>query len=68
MPYLAAILHVFFAKIVPFFFLGPQTIVFTDVQHYPAIPSPVLPAPPVSSSCLDSNEEIDLRATRSPSC
>ena len=39
-----------------------------DVQRDPAIPSYVWPAPPVSSLCLDTNEEIDLQTTRSPGC
>ena len=53
-----------------FFLLGLADDRFhtTDVQRDPAIPSPVLPAPLVSSLCLDANEEICLQATRSPSC
>ena len=39
-----------------------------DVQRDPAIPSSILPTPPVSSPCLDANEGIDLHATRSPGC
>ena len=35
----------------------------TDVQRDLAVPSSVLPAPPVSSPCLDANEEIDLQVT-----
>ena len=34
-----------------------------NVQRDPAIPLSVLLAPPVSSPCLDANEEIELRAT-----
>ena len=49
---------------------GPVNYRFpaTDVQRDPAIPSSILLAPPVSSPCLDTNEEIDLRATGSSSC
>ena len=66
MPCLAAILHVFFYR--AFFLLGPANDHFpvVDVQRDPAIPSSVLPAPPISSPCLDVNEEIDLRAIGSP--
>ena len=39
-----------------------------DVQRDPEIPSSALLAPPVSSPCIDANEEIDLRATGSPGC
>ena len=37
----------------------------TGAQCVPAIPSPVLLAPPISSPFLDSIEEIDLQATGS---
>ena len=40
----------------------------TNVQRDPAIPSSVLSTHPVSSPCLNSNEEIDLQATGSPGC
>ena len=39
-----------------------------DVQRDPTIPSSVVLPPSVSSPCLDTNEEIDLRATGSPGC
>ena len=67
MPCLATILHVFFTKIVHFFLLGLINDRFhaADVQCDPVIPSSTLPTPPVSSPCLDANEEIDLRATGS---
>ena len=39
-----------------------------DVWHDPAIPSSVLLAIPISSQCLDANEETDPRATRSLGC
>ena len=39
-----------------------------NVQRDPTIPSSILLAPPVSSSYLDANEGIDLRATGSSSC
>ena len=39
-----------------------------DVQHDPSILLYVLPSPLVCSPCLDTNEEIDLWATRSPGC
>ena len=53
-----------------FFLLGPKDDHFhaADVQRDPAIPSSILPAPPVSSPCLGANEEIDLQAIGSPSC
>ena len=53
-----------------FFLLKPVDDLFhaADVQCNPTIPLSVLPAPPVSSLCLDANEEIDLQATGSPSC
>ena len=53
-----------------FFLLGPANDRFhaIDVQRDPAIPSFVLPAPLVSSPCLDTNEEINLQATRSSGC
>ena len=39
-----------------------------DVQHDSTILSSVLLAPPVSSPCLDVNEEIGLQGIGSPSC
>ena len=39
-----------------------------NVQLDPIILSSVLPAPPVSSPCLDANEKIDLQETGSPGC
>ena len=52
------------------FLLGPANDRFyaANVQRDPSIPSSVLSAPHVSSPCLGANEEIDLRATGSPSC
>ena len=52
-----------------FFLLGPTNDRFhaVDVRRDPAIISSVLPAH-VSPPCLDVNEEIDPRATRSPGC
>ena len=51
-----------------FFLPGPVDDRFhaADVQLDPTIPSSVLPAPLVSSPCIDANEEIDLQATGSP--
>ena len=70
MSCLVAILHVFFTIIVPCFYLSPQTFHFhvIDVQRDPAISSSLFPTPPISSSCLDANEEIDLQATESSGC
>ena len=69
MPCLTAILHVFFAKIIPFFYLGSNDrFHIGDVQRDLVIPSYVLLAPFVSSPCLDANEEIDLRVIGSSDC
>ena len=64
---LTAILRVSFFKIAPFFLLGSAYDRFhaVGVQRVPAIPLSVFLAPPVSSPCLDANEEIDLQATGS---
>ena len=53
-----------------FFLFGPINDRFhaADVQRDPAIPSSALLAPPVSSPCLDANEEINLWATGSSGC
>ena len=53
-----------------FFLPGPTNNRFSaaDVQRDPAIPLSVLPAPPVSSRCLNANEEIDIRAIGSSGC
>ena len=53
-----------------FFLPGPANDHFhaADVQHDPASPSSALLAPPVSSSCLDANERIDLQAIGSLGC
>ena len=60
---LAAILCLFFAKIVPFQ-PGPANNGFPaiDVRRNSAIPSSVLLSLPVSS-CLNTNKEIGLQAT-----
>ena len=69
MPYLTVVLHVSFAKIAPFFYLGAKDRFHaSNVQCDLVIPSSALLAPPVSSVCLDVNEEIDLRAIGSPGC
>ena len=53
-----------------FFLPGPANNLFSvvDVQRNPAIPSSALLAPHISSPCLDTNEGIGHRATRSPGC
>ena len=53
-----------------FFLSGPPNdhIHIVNAQRDLAIPSSILLALPVSSPCLDANEEIDLRVTRSPGC
>ena len=60
----------FFCQDYTFFQPEPANGCFpiVDVRRDPAIPSSVLLALPVSSSCLDANEEIDPRATGSPDC
>ena len=49
---------------------GPVNGIFpvANVRRDPAIPSFVLFTLPVSSPCLDANEETDPRATGSPGC
>ena len=53
-----------------FFLLGPVDDRFhaASAQCDPTIPSSALLAPPISSPCLEVNEEIDLRMTGSPDC
>ena len=53
-----------------FFLPGPANDRFpvVDVHINPSLPSSVLPAPPVSSLCLDTNKETNLRATGSQDC
>ena len=66
-PCLTAMLRASFIKIMPFFCLDDR-IHIVNAQHDLAIPSSVLLALPVSSPCLDANEEIDLQATGSLGC
>ena len=67
---LSSILHVSFAKIVPFFLPGPEDDRFHIVgaQNDPAIPSSALLVPPASSPYLDINEEIGLQVIESLDC
>ena len=69
-----ALLGIYFAHLFhqdhAFFLPGPSNDRFhsTNIQSDPVIPLFVLSTPPISSPCLDANEEIDLQATRLPSC
>ena len=67
---LDACLALLFRQYSIFFLLGPVNDRFhvVDVQRDHAIPPSALLAPPVSSPCLDANEEIDFRVTGSPGC
>ena len=67
---LGCYLACFFRQYRAFFLPGPANGRFhtVDVQCDLAIPSYVLPAPPISSPCIDASEEIDLPAIRSPGC
>ena len=68
MPCLTVFLHVFSPRSC-FFLPRPAEKNFNaaDVQRDSTIPSSVLLAPPVSSPCLDVDEEIGLKGIGSPS-
>ena len=67
---LARYLPLLFRQDRAFFLPGPADDCFhaTGTLCDPTIPSSALLGPPVSSPCLDANDEIDFRANGSSDC